>query len=183
MNFTAIPSEVEKTKTTMPVQEIIGDLHINLPLVEAIKQIPNYAKYLKVIVSKRTRIRESETVTVMKGCMAMLHNRMPPKLKDLDSFTIPCTIENCYVGNSLCNLGASINLMPKFVFRILGIGKEKSTSVMLQLEDKSYVQPEGKIKGILVKVDKFIFPTDFIVMDCEADEFTSIILGRQFLAT
>ncbi|XP_038996505.1 uncharacterized protein LOC120121120 [Hibiscus syriacus] len=163
--------------------EILKQVHINLPLVEAIERIPNYAKFLTDIFSKRTRIGEFETVVVTEGCMAMLHNQMPPKLKDLSIFTIPCAIENRYVGKALCDLGASINLMPKFVFRRLGIEKAKPTTVMLQLVDISYVQPDGKIEDILVKVDKFIFPTDFIVLDCEADEFAPIILGRPFLET
>ncbi|KAL4272977.1 hypothetical protein GQ457_13G016720 [Hibiscus cannabinus] len=115
--------------------------------------------------------------------MAMLNNRLPPKLKDLGSFTIPCAICNHYVGKALCDLGASINLMPKSVFQRLGIGKARPTTVMLQLADRSYVHPEGKIEDILVRVDKFIFPAGFIVLDCEEDEHAPIILGRPFLAT
>ncbi|KAL4354983.1 hypothetical protein GQ457_06G017700 [Hibiscus cannabinus] len=113
----------------------------------------------------------------------MLHNRLPPKLKDPGSFIVPCAIGNHYVGKALCDLGASINLMPKSVFQRLGIGKARPATVMLQLADRSYVHPEGKIEDILVRVDKFIFPADFIVLDCEADEHAPIILGRPFLAT
>ncbi|KAL4361204.1 hypothetical protein GQ457_04G025620 [Hibiscus cannabinus] len=161
--------------------DILKQVHINLPLVEAIEQMSNYAKFLKDIVSKRTR--EFETVAMTEGCMAMLHNRLPPKLKDPGSFTIPCAIGNHYVGKALCDLGASINLMPKSVFQRLGIGKARPTTVMLQLADRSYVHPEGKIEDILVRVDKFIFPADFIVLDCEANEHAPVILGRPFLAT
>ncbi|KAL4387142.1 hypothetical protein GQ457_09G022200 [Hibiscus cannabinus] len=87
---------------------------------EAIEQMPNYAKFLKDMVSKRTRLSEFETVAMTEGCMEMLHNRLPPKLKDPGSFTIPCVIDNHYVGKALCDLGASINLMPKSVFQRLG---------------------------------------------------------------
>ncbi|KAK8589896.1 hypothetical protein V6N12_024286 [Hibiscus sabdariffa] len=73
--------------------------------------------------------------------------------------------------------------MPKSVFQKLGIGEAKPTTVMMQLADHSFVQPEGKIEDILVKVDKFIFPADFLILDCEADENAPIILGRPFLAT
>ncbi|KAL4303540.1 hypothetical protein GQ457_10G011170 [Hibiscus cannabinus] len=73
--------------------------------------------------------------------------------------------------------------MPKFVFQKLGIGEAKPTTVMLQLADHSYVQPEEKIEDILVKVDKFIFPADFLILDCEANIDAPIILGRPFLAT
>ncbi|KAL4283785.1 hypothetical protein GQ457_16G021310 [Hibiscus cannabinus] len=129
--------------------DILKQVHINLLLVEAIEQMPNYAKFLKDMVSKRTRLSEFETVAMTEGCMAMLHNRLPPKLKDPDSFTIPCAIGNHYVGKALCDLGASINLMPKSVFERLGIGKARPTTFMLQLADRSYVHPEGKIEDIL----------------------------------
>ncbi|KAL4311762.1 hypothetical protein GQ457_01G020930 [Hibiscus cannabinus] len=162
--------------------DILKQVHNNLPLVEAIEKMPNYAKFLKDIVSKRTRLSEFETFSMTEGFMAMLHNRLPPKLKDPGSFTIPCAIGNHYVGKALCDLGASINLMPKSVFKQLGIGKARPTTVMLQLADRYYIQPEGKIEDILVRVDKFIFPAGFIVVDCEADEFVPIILGRPFLA-
>ncbi|KAL4308842.1 hypothetical protein GQ457_01G018300 [Hibiscus cannabinus] len=134
----------------------VSKVHINLLLVEAIEQMSNCAKFLKDIVSKRTRLSEFEIVAMTEGCMAMLHNRLPPKLKDPDSFTIPCAIDNHYVGKALCDLGASINLMPKSVFERLGIGKARPTTVMLQLADRSYIQPEGKIEDILhVTLDVF----------------------------
>ncbi|KAK8676209.1 hypothetical protein V6N13_034261 [Hibiscus sabdariffa] len=73
--------------------------------------------------------------------------------------------------------------MPKSVFQKPDIGEAKPTTVMLQQADHSFVQPEGKIKDILVRIDKFIFPTDFLILDCKADENAPIILGRPFLAT
>ncbi|KAK8584087.1 hypothetical protein V6N12_068337 [Hibiscus sabdariffa] len=73
--------------------------------------------------------------------------------------------------------------MPKSVFQKLGIREAKPTTVMLQLADHSFVQPEGKIEDILVQVDKFIFPADFLILDCKADGNAPIILGRPFLAT
>ena len=78
--------------------------------------MPNYAKYLKDIVTRRKKIGEYETVVVTKGCMAILHNKAPPKQKDLGSFTIPYKIGNQFVGEALCDLRESINLMPKSIF-------------------------------------------------------------------
>ncbi|KAH9727218.1 hypothetical protein KPL70_008578 [Citrus sinensis] len=88
-----------------------------------------------------------------------------------------------YAGKALCDLGASINLMPLSVFKQLGIEECKPTTVTLQLADRSHAYPEGKIEDVLVKVDKFIFPVDFIVLNFEADKEVPIILGRPFLAT
>ncbi|KAK8696450.1 hypothetical protein V6N13_001585 [Hibiscus sabdariffa] len=163
--------------------DILKQVLINLPLVVALQQMPNYAKFLKDMVSRKTRIGEFEIAAATEACLAMMHNKVPAKKTDPGSFTIPCSIGNNYSCKALCDPGASINLMPKSVFQQLGIGKAKPTTVMLQLADRSYVQPEGKIKDILVRVDKFIFPADFLILDCEADEHAPIILGRPFLAT
>ncbi|KAK9043423.1 hypothetical protein V6N11_071768 [Hibiscus sabdariffa] len=163
--------------------DILKQVHINLPLVEALHQIPNYAKFLKDIVSRKRRIREFEIVAATETCLALMHNKVPAKKTDPGSFTIQCSIGDNYSTKALCDPGASINLMPKSVFQKLGIGEAKPTTVMLQLTDHSFVQPEGKIKDILVRINKFIFPADFLILDCEADEHTSIILGIPFLAT
>ncbi|KAK8564683.1 hypothetical protein V6N12_058266 [Hibiscus sabdariffa] len=145
--------------------------------------MPNYAKFLKDMVTRKKRIEEFETAAATETCLALMHNKIPVKKTDPGSFTIECFIGQNYPTKALCDPGASINLMPKSVFRKLGIGEAKPTTVMLQLADHSYVQPEGKIEDILVKVDKFIFPADFLILDCEADENAPIILGRPFLAT
>ncbi|KAK8652156.1 hypothetical protein V6N13_061178 [Hibiscus sabdariffa] len=135
------------------------------------------------MVSRKTRIGEFETAAATEACLAMMHNKVPAKKTDPGSFTIPYSIGNNYSCKALCDPGASINLMPKFVFKKLDIGEAKPTTVTLQLADRSYVQPEGKIEDILVRVDKFIFPVDFLILDCEADEHAPIILSRPFLAT
>ncbi|XP_062086208.1 uncharacterized protein LOC133792320 [Humulus lupulus] len=103
-------------------------------------------------------------------------------MKVPENFTIPCTIGNTYCGMTLRDLGASINLMPMSVFRQLGIGEVRPTTVTLQLANQSLAHPNEKIEDVLVKVDKFIFPAAFIVLDYEADREVPIILGRHFLA-
>ncbi|KAK8715305.1 hypothetical protein V6N13_042642 [Hibiscus sabdariffa] len=135
------------------------------------------------MVSKKKRIEEFETAVATETYLALMHNKVPAKKSDPGSFTIECFIGHNYPTKALCDPGASINLMPKSVFQKLGIGEAKPTTVMLQLADHSFVQPEWKIEDILVQVDKFIFPVDFLILDCEADENASIILGRPFLST
>ncbi|XP_070015762.1 uncharacterized protein [Nicotiana sylvestris] len=85
--------------------------------------------------------------------------------------------------HALCDLGASINLMPLSLYKKLGLGAPKPTTVMLQLADRSIVYPEGVIEDVLLKIEKFIFPTDFIILDFEAYEKVPIILGKPLLAT
>ncbi|XP_038877783.1 uncharacterized protein LOC120070007 [Benincasa hispida] len=104
-------------------------------------------------------------------------------MKDPGSFTLPCLIGGKEVRNALCDLGASINLMPLSIFKKLNIGNARPTTVTLQLAERSITHPEGKIEDVLVQVDTFIFPTDFIILDYEADIEVPIILGHLFLTT
>ncbi|KAG8644026.1 hypothetical protein MANES_11G091452v8, partial [Manihot esculenta] len=114
---------------------------------------------------------------------AIIQNKLPSKLKDTGSFTIPCNISNVGFIRALCDLGTSTNLMPLFVFRKLGLGEVKPTRVYLQLANRSVTYPKGVIKDMLVKVDKFIFSIDFIILNMEKDREISFILGHPFLAT
>ncbi|XP_070010511.1 uncharacterized protein [Nicotiana sylvestris] len=108
---------------------------------------------------------------------------MAPKLEDPRSFTIPCTIGSTNFVKALCDLGASINLMPYFMFKTLGIGQLRPTSMRLQMEDRTMKRPLGIIDDVLVRVDKFILLADFVILDCEVDYEVPIILRRPFLET
>ncbi|XP_022881102.1 uncharacterized protein LOC111398436 [Olea europaea var. sylvestris] len=163
--------------------EIYKKLHINIPFADAIVKMPSYAKFLKEILSNKRKLEEHEIVCLNKECSAILLKKLPPKLKDPGSFTISCTIGSNYFEHSLCNLGASVNLMPLSVYRSLGLGEAKSTTISLQLADRLIKRPKGIIEYVLVKVDKFIFPADFIILDMEEDSNIPLILGRPFLAT
>lgn len=151
--------------------------------MEALENMPNYVKFMKDMLTKKMRFGEFETFVLTRECSAALQNKLPPKLQDPGSFTIPCSIEGQYCGKALRDLGASINLMPMLIFKTLGIGEARPTTMSLQLADKSIAQPKGKIEDVQVKVDKFIFSVDFIILDFEADMEVPIILGRPFLAT
>ncbi|XP_031282577.1 uncharacterized protein LOC116141191 [Pistacia vera] len=145
--------------------------------------MPSNAKFLKEILSNKRKLKEDETVMLTKECNAIIQKKLPPKLKDLRSFTIPCVIGNVQFDIVLCDLGASTNLMPLFVFKNLGIGEVKPTMVSLQLANRSIKHPRGIVEDVLVKVDKFILPTDFVVLDMKEDKEIPLILERPFLAT
>ncbi|KAK8614704.1 hypothetical protein V6N13_068499 [Hibiscus sabdariffa] len=135
--------------------DILKQVHINLPLVEALQQMPNYAKFLKDMVTRKKHIEEFETAAATETCLALMHNKVPAKKTDPGSFTIECFIGHNYPTKALCDLGASINLMPKSVFQKLGIGEAKPTTVMLQLADHSYVYENNvKMKSITKKLGK-----------------------------
>ncbi|XP_062080897.1 uncharacterized protein LOC133785694 [Humulus lupulus] len=132
--FQQQPRRFEKKKQDAQFKkflDVLKQLHINILLVEALEQMPNYVKFMKDILTKKQRLGEFETVALTKECSSFLQNKLPPKMKNPGSFTIPCTIENSYCGLALCNLGANINLMPMSVFKKLGIGKVKITIVTL----------------------------------------------------
>ena len=124
--------------------------------------MPTYAKFLKDILSKKRGMGEYETIALTQECSDMVCERVPTKMKDPGSFTIPCSIGGVYIGKVLCDLGASINLMSLSVFNKLGIASQPTT-VTLQLANRSIVHPKGRIEDVLVKVDKFILPADFII--------------------
>ena len=163
--------------------DVFKKLHINIPFADALEQMPSYVKFMKDILSQKRRLADFETVNLTEERSAILQRKLPQKLKDPGSFTIPCTIGNAIFERALCDLGASINLMPLSIFKLLGLGEARPTTVTLQLADRSLKHPRGIIEDVLVKVDKFIFPADFIVLDMEEDKEIPIILGRPFLAT
>ncbi|KAL4341859.1 hypothetical protein GQ457_08G031570 [Hibiscus cannabinus] len=154
-----LPTIRENSAESSTAQSEEPQVHINLPLVEALQQMPNYAKFLKDMVTRKKRIEEFETVAATETFLALMHNKVPAKKTDPGSFTIDCLIGHNYPIKALCDLGASINLMPKSVFQKLGIGEAKPTTVMLQLEDHSYVQPEGKIEDILADQEERLIAT------------------------
>ncbi|CAH9108666.1 unnamed protein product [Cuscuta epithymum] len=164
------------------ILDIFKKLSINIPFAEAIAEIPSYAKFLKGIISNKKKLEEFATVALTEECSAIIQNKLPPKLKDPGSFTIPCSIGKVGEVKSLCDLGASINLMPHSLFKKLSVGELQPTTVALQLADRTIRYPIGIMEDVLVKVGKFYFPVDFLVLDMEEME-VPVILGRSFLAT
>ena len=163
--------------------EVFKKLHINILFADALEKMPSYVKFMKDILSQKRRLADFKTVNLTEECSAILQRKLPQKLKDPGSFTIPCTIGNAIFERELCDLGANTNLMPLSIFKRLGLGESRPTTVTLQLADRSLKHPRGVIEDVLVKVDKFIFPEYFIILDMEEDKEIPIILGRPFLAT
>ena len=91
--------------------DIFKKLHINIPFDEALEKMPGYVKFMKDVLSKKRKFGDYETVALSEECSAILQNKLPSKLKDPGSFTIPCVIGNVVFERALCDLGASINLM------------------------------------------------------------------------
>ncbi|GKE07360.1 putative nucleotidyltransferase, ribonuclease H, partial [Tanacetum coccineum] len=163
--------------------ENLKQLHINIIFTEALAQMPKYAKFLKGLLSNKTRLEEACTITMNERCSAVLLNKLPSKEKDLRSFTIPCDIGHLHIDNALADLGASISLMPYTMYEKLGLGEPKPTRMSLELADVSIKYPRGIAEDVLIKIDKFVLPIDFVILDMREDSKVLIILGRPFLAT
>ena len=145
--------------------------------------MPSYVKFMKTILASKKKLEEYGTITLTEECSAVLQKKLPLKLQDHGSFAIPFSIGNRVSGKTLCDLGASINLMSLSMFKRLKLGEPKSTTISLQLVEKSYQHPQGIIENVLVKVGKFVLPADFVILDMEEDDSVPIILGRPFLGT
>ena len=143
--------------------------------------MPNYAKFLKDILSKKKRFVEEGVLNLIATCNVVIQRSLPVKMEDPSSFTIPCAIGKVEFKKALYNLGASINLMSLSVMKRLGLGEFTPINMTLSMADRTMAQLEGVLEDVLIKVGKFIFPVDFIVMDMEEDTQVPLLLGRPFL--
>ncbi|XP_050890444.1 uncharacterized protein LOC127095855 [Lathyrus oleraceus] len=122
-------------------------------------------------------------MTLTAKCSALVKNNMHPKLKDPGSFSIPCVIRKFVIDKALCDLGASVSLMPLSICEKLKLGELRPTRMSLQLDDRSIKFPVGMLENIPIGIGQFYIPTNFIIMDIKEDSTISIILGRPFFAT
>jgi len=162
---------------------ILKRVQINIPFTEALEQMPTYAKFMKELLTKKRKFNDQEIVELEVGCNAIIQKSLPQKSRDPGSFTLLVTTGNLVVGKSLLDLGASIILMPLSMLNKIGDVKVRLIRMTLQLADRSIKYPHGIVEDLLVKVDKFLFPIDFVVMDIEEDAEVALILGRPFMKT
>ncbi|CAM8920123.1 unnamed protein product [Rhodiola kirilowii] len=150
--------------------EMLRKVNITLPFTEVLTQIPSYAKFLKDIVSHRRDISEHDTVALNLGCSAIIQNPLPRKLKDPGSFSIPIKIGDICINDALCDLGASISLMPYSLCSKLDMGTLTPTSISLRLADRSSRIPKGILEDVPIKVGNFYIPVDFFVLEMEEEK-------------
>ncbi|XP_062080802.1 uncharacterized protein LOC133785600 [Humulus lupulus] len=147
------------------ILEHLTQVKINLPLLHVIKQVPTYAKIIKDLCTVKRKHRVKKTVFLTEQVSAVIEQKKPPKYKDPGCPTIFCQIGTHEFSQALIDLGASVNLMPYSVYSQLGLGEIKPTSVVLQLVDRSIKKPQGIVEDVLVQVDKFYYPVDFLILD------------------
>ncbi|CAM8966615.1 unnamed protein product [Rhodiola kirilowii] len=146
-----VPARVQKQHVMdEDVFELFSKVEINIPLLEAIKQIPRYAKFLKELCTNRRRSTRYDQELMSRNVSAVIQRKVPPKCGDPGTYTIPCTIGNIRIENCMLDLGASINVLPFSIYSCLKIGPLKPTGLTIQLADRSCKQPEGKIEDVLI---------------------------------
>jgi hypothetical protein len=131
--------------------EMLKKLHIDIPFIEAITQIPSYAKFLKNILSNKRNLEDTGTME----CNAISENKLAPKLEDPGNFSIPCVVGKHIIDKVLCDLGSCVSLMPLSLCKRLGLGELKATKISLQLADRSIKYPVGILENVPVCNDPF----------------------------
>jgi len=179
----AIPSKKMEV-VDREILETFKKVEVNIPLLDAIKHIPRYAKFLKYLCTHKRRLKGNEKISMGRNMSALIGKsvpQIPEKCKDPGTFCVPCII-----GNAMLDLGASINVMSLSIFKSLSLGPLQPTSVVIQLANRSVAHPAGLVDDVLVRVGELIFPTDFYILDMEegfSHGHAPIILGRPFLKT
>ncbi|XP_047251472.1 uncharacterized protein LOC124886638 [Capsicum annuum] len=153
--------------------------------MEVLKQMPVNAwvcKVMKDLVMKN-RIVSFETADNIHHYGAISTRSLVQKKANPGEFTISCTIGPLDFAKALYNLAASINLMSLDMYKKLGLGDHTLINMRLVMADRYVIQPMGILYDVLVKVDSFIFPADFVILNCEVDFEVPIILGKPFITT
>nr|GEX40635.1 reverse transcriptase domain-containing protein [Tanacetum cinerariifolium] len=161
--------------------QIFHDLHFDISFADALLLLPKFASTIKSLLTNKDKLFELAKVPLNENCSAMLLKKLLEKLGDPDKFLIPCDFPRIDVCHALDDLGASINLMPLSIWKKLSLPELTPTRMTLELADRSITCPKGVAEDVFVKVRKFYFPTDFVVVDFEADPRVPQILGRPFL--
>ncbi|GJV02479.1 reverse transcriptase domain-containing protein [Tanacetum coccineum] len=159
------------------------DLHFDISFADALILMPKFASTIKSLLTNNKILFELAKTPLNEHCSAILLKNLPKKLRDPDKFLIPCDFSGMDECLALADLGASINLMPLSVWKNLSLPELTPTCMTLELADRSISCPVGVAEDVFVKVGKFHFPADFVVINFDADPRVPQILRRSFLKT
>nr|GEX32910.1 reverse transcriptase domain-containing protein [Tanacetum cinerariifolium] len=184
------PSRVNKQKLrekddnlALKFVEIFRNPHFELSFVDALLHMPKFALMFKSLLNNKDKLFDLATTPVNENCSAVILKNLPEKLGDPDKFLIPCDFPKFDECLALADLGASINLMPLSIWKKISLPELTSTQMILELAERSMTRPAGIAEDVFVKVGKFHFPTDFVVVDYVVNPRVPLILRRPFLRT
>ncbi|GKB81367.1 reverse transcriptase domain-containing protein, partial [Tanacetum coccineum] len=167
----------------MKFLEIFQKIHFDISFADALLYMPKFAPMFKSLISNKEKLFELSSTPLNENCSVVLLKKLPEKLGDPGKFLIPCDFPRMVECSALADLGASINLMPLSVWKRLSLPELTTTRMTLELTDRSITRPKGVAEDVFVKVGKFHFPADFVVVDFDADPKVPLIFGRPFLRT
>ncbi|RVW21865.1 hypothetical protein CK203_108512 [Vitis vinifera] len=149
------------------ILEVLRQVKVNIPFLDMIKQVPTYAKFLKDLCTIKRGLNVSKKTFLTKQVSSIIQCKSPVKYKNPGCPTISVMIGETCMEKALLDLGAIVNLLPYSVYKQLGLGELKPTSIILSLADRSVKIPRGMIEDVLLQVDKFYYPIDFVVLDTD----------------
>ncbi|GJR01405.1 reverse transcriptase domain-containing protein [Tanacetum coccineum] len=161
--------------------DMIRAIRINVPLVDVLAGMPKFGKFFKELVNNKHKIEQISVAFLSDESSVILQNKVPPKLGDPESFLIPCNFNKAFSCNALADLGASINLMLYSLYAKLSLETLKPSKMSVRLADRSFQYPVGIAENMLVKIGKFTFPADFVILEMEKDSKVPLILKDLFL--
>ena len=176
----------KKASKKVEILEVLRKVKVNIPLIDMIKKFPTYAKFLKDLCTVKRGLNVDKRAFLTKQVSSIIQCNTPVKYKDPGSPTISVNIGGTCIDKALLDLGASVNLLPYSVYKQLGFGELKPTNITLSLADRSVKISKGIFEDVLVKIDKFYYSMDFVILDtepvAEGTNQVPITLGRPFLA-
>nr|GFA03198.1 reverse transcriptase domain-containing protein [Tanacetum cinerariifolium] len=158
--------------------QIFQDLYFDISFADALILMPKFAFTIKSLLTNKDKLFVLAKIPLNENCSAMLLKKLPEKLGDPGKFLIPCDFPGMDICYALVDLDASINLMPLSIWKKFSLPELTPTRMTLELANRSFTRPKGVTKDVFIKVGKFHFPTDFVVVDFEADPRVPLILGR-----
>ena len=137
------------------ILEVLRQVKVNIPLLDMMKQVPTYAKFLKDLCTVKRGLNVDKKAFLIEQVSAIIQSKTPVKYKDPGSPTILMNIKGTCVDKALLDLGASVNRLPYSVYKQPGLGELKPTTMTLSLVDRSVKIPKGIVEDVLVKVVNF----------------------------
>nr|GEY10195.1 reverse transcriptase domain-containing protein [Tanacetum cinerariifolium] len=163
--------------------EIFKEMSFEISFTDALMLMPKFASTLKSLIGNKEKLSEMPRTPMNEHCFAVILNKLPKKLGDPEKFLIPCEFPGMDESLALADLGASINLMPLYMWKVILLPELTPTCMTFELADRMKSKPVSIAKDVKVKVCMFHFPADFVVVDFEPDPRVPLILGRRFLKT
>ncbi|GJZ09051.1 reverse transcriptase domain-containing protein [Tanacetum coccineum] len=163
--------------------QIFQRLHFNISFADALLYMPKFASTFKSLLNNKEKLFELASTLLNENCLAMLLKKLPEKLGDPSKFLTPCDFPELDKCLALADLDASINLIPLSIWKNLLLSELTPARMILELADRSTTSLSGIAEDVFIKVGKFHFPTNFVVVDYVVDPRVPLILGRPFLRT